>query len=57
MAILGGLFLHFPVYLVYLMVMSEEFTKCVLGLLRYFSRKWIHDLTQTVSLPSPAPDI
>ncbi len=57
MAILGGLVLHLPVYLVYLMVMSEEFTKCVLGLLRYFSRKWIHDLTQTVGLPSPSPDI
>ena len=57
MAILGGLVLHLPVYLVYLMVMTEEFTKCVLGLRRYFSRKWIHDLTQTVDLPSPAPDI
>jgi putative MATE family efflux protein len=57
MAILGGLVLHLPVYLVYLMVMSEEFTKCVLGLRRYFSRKWIHDLTQTVDLPSAALDI
>lgn len=57
MAVLGGLILHLPVYLVYLMVMSEEFTKCVLGLRRYFSRKWIHDLTQTVDLPSPAPGI
>ena len=54
MAILGGLILHLPVYLVYLMVMSEEFTKCVLGLRRYFSRKWIHDLTQTVKSPPPS---
>jgi hypothetical protein len=32
-------------------VMSEELTKCILGLRRYFSRKWIHDLTQTVKSP------
>lgn len=56
MAVLGGFLLHLPVYWVYLMVMSEEFTKCILGLRRYFSRKWIHDLTQAVSLPSPAQD-
>ena len=53
MALLGGVILHLPVYLVYLMVMSEELTKCILGLQRYFSRKWIHDLTQTISIPSP----
>jgi len=57
MAVLGGFILHLPVYWVYLMVMSEELTKCILGLRRYFSRKWIHDLTQAVTLPSPAPDI
>jgi putative MATE family efflux protein len=45
MAVLGGIILHLPVYWVYLMVMSEELTKCILGLQRYFSRKWIHDLT------------
>lgn len=45
MAILGGFVLHLPVYWVYLMVMSEELTKCILGLRRYFSHKWIHDLT------------
>ena len=57
MAVLGGFILHLPVYWVYLMVMSEELTKCILGLRRYFSRKWIHDLTGTVSLPSPSIDI
>ena len=56
MAILGGFILHLPVYWVYLMVMSEELTKFILGLQRYFSHKWIHDLAQTVSIPSPAPD-
>jgi putative MATE family efflux protein len=57
MAVLGGFILHLPVYWVYLMVMSEELTKCILGLRRYFSRKWIHDLAQTVTLPSPSLDI
>jgi putative MATE family efflux protein len=57
MALLGGFLLHLPVYWVYLMVMSEELTKCILGLRRYFSRKWIHDLTQTVNFPSPVLDI
>ena len=51
MAILGGFILHLPVYWVYLFVMSEELLKCILGLRRYFSRKWIHDLTQTVTSP------
>ena len=57
MAVLGGFILHLPVYWVYLMVMSEEFTKCILGLRRYFSQKWIHDLAQTVNLPLPAQEL
>jgi len=57
LAILGGFYLHLPVYYVYLMVMSEELTKCLLGLRRYFSRKWIHDLTQPTNLPSPSPEL
>ena len=56
MAILGGFILHLPVYWVYLMVMSEELTKCILGLRRYFSRKWINDLTQTVNIPPSVVD-
>lgn len=57
LAVLGGFVLHLPVYWVYLMVMSEELTKCILGLRRYFSCKWIHDLTENVSLPSPAMNV
>jgi putative MATE family efflux protein len=57
MAVLGGFILHLPVYWVYLMVMSEELTKCILGLRRYFSRKWIHDLTEDVKLPCPVMNI
>jgi putative MATE family efflux protein len=45
MALLGAFVFHLPVHWVYLMVMSEEATKFLLGLRRYFSRKWIHDLT------------
>jgi putative MATE family efflux protein len=56
MAVLGGLILHLPVYLVYLMVMSEELTKCILGLRRYYSRKWIHNLTQTDNRLPPTPE-
>jgi len=58
MAVLGGFLLHLPVYWVYLMTMSEELTKCILGLRRYFSRKWIHDLTQAVqTAPSIAESV
>lgn len=48
MAFLGGFVFHLPVYWVYLMVLSEEITKCILGMFRVFSRKWIHNLAQTV---------
>jgi putative MATE family efflux protein len=45
MAYLGAFVFDFPVYLVYLCAMSEEATKWVLGIHRYFSRKWINNLT------------
>ncbi len=57
MAILGGFVLHLPVYWVYLMVMSEELTKCILGLRRYFSQRWIHDLVEGVNLAPPIMDV
>jgi putative MATE family efflux protein len=47
-AIIGAFVLHLPVYVVYFMVMSEEFLKWVLGLRRFFSRKWIHDMAGRV---------
>ena len=56
LAMLGGFVLHLPVYWVYLLVMSEELTKCILGLKRYFSRKWIHNLTGTVSVITPSQE-
>ena len=48
MAYLGANVFHFPVYLVYLCAMSEEVTKWFLGMARYRSRKWIHDLAAQV---------
>ena len=48
MAYLGAFIFHFPVYLVYLCAMSEEATKWILGINRYFSRKWINNLAAQV---------
>ena len=45
----GAFVLHLPIHLVYLLTMSEELVKWSLGLWRYFSKKWIHNLTETVS--------
>jgi putative MATE family efflux protein len=43
-AYVGAFVLHLPVYLVYLMVMLEEFAKAFASGWRFVSRKWIHDL-------------
>jgi Na+-driven multidrug efflux pump len=48
MAFFTAFVLHWPVYWVYLAIMSEELLKWVIGMLRIFSKKWIHNLTQTV---------
>ncbi len=53
LAILGGIVFHLPVYWVYLLVMTEEVTKWLVGIPRYLSRKWIHNLARTVSVQSP----
>ncbi len=48
LAAMGVFVFHLPVHWVYLLAMSEEVTKCCLGLIRFFSRKWIHNLTHTL---------
>jgi Na+-driven multidrug efflux pump len=48
LAFIGAFIFHLPVYWVYLLVMSEELVKWLFGLYRFFSRKWIHNLAQTV---------
>ncbi len=48
LAFAGAFVFHLPVYWVYLLVMAEEVTKWVLGAYRFFSRKWIHNLVNSV---------
>ena len=48
MAYFAAFVLNLPVYYVYLFAMSEEVTKWLLGVPRYRSRKWIHNLAQQV---------
>ena len=50
----GAFLFHLPIYFVYALTLSEEITKLSVGLWRYFSKKWINDMTQRVeslSLP------
>jgi Na+-driven multidrug efflux pump len=48
MAAFSAFVLRLTVWWVYTFIMSEEILKWVLGLRRYFSRRWINDLAQTV---------
>ena len=45
----GAFLFHLPIYFVYALTLSEEVTKFSIGLKRYFSKKWINDLTSRVS--------
>ena len=49
LAFYGAFVWHLPVYWVYLLVMSEELVKWSIGLWRFFSRRWIHNLAVAVS--------
>lgn len=44
LAVLFGLILDFPLHIVVLIIIIEEALKAVLGLFRYRSNKWIHDV-------------
>lgn len=46
LAVIAGLVLHQPVYIVYLLIMSEEAVKYLVALFRFFSRRWIHNLVR-----------
>jgi Na+-driven multidrug efflux pump len=50
LAYIGAFVFNLPVYWVYLLVMSEEFLKWFFGMFRFISRKWIHNVAQTVEL-------
>jgi putative MATE family efflux protein len=45
-ALIGAFVFRFPVTGVVLMIMSEEVVKMGIGLWRFFSRRWINNLTQ-----------
>ncbi len=49
LALLGGMVLHLPVYVVYLMVVGDEAVKYGIALWRFFSKRWINNLAQAVS--------
>lgn len=47
LTIFTGLYLHWPITVVYLLSLCEEVIKCIFGMVRFFTKKWIHDLVQT----------
>lgn len=40
--------LQLPIYLVYLFIYSEEICKWAIGMWRFFSRRWVHNLAEAV---------
>jgi putative MATE family efflux protein len=44
-ALLGAFVFDLPVYWVYLMVMTEELLKWFIAMRRFFSQRWIHNVT------------
>jgi putative MATE family efflux protein len=50
---IGAFVFGLPIYLVYALTLTEEFTKACVGLWRYFSKRWINDMTQRVEAISP----
>ncbi len=49
LAALGAFVFGLPLQFVYLLALSEEITKLIAGLWRYFSKKWINNMTQVVA--------
>ncbi len=49
LALLGAFVWDLPVYWVYLMVMSEEAFKWGLAMRRFFTRRWMHNVTHTIA--------
>jgi Na+-driven multidrug efflux pump len=50
MAVIGGLLLHLPIYIVYAMVFVEEVYKFILGIFRYRKKKWLRNIISTDSV-------
>ena len=51
LALLGGFVFHLPVYYVYLLALSDEAVKAVIGMRRVFSRRWINNLVKGFDQP------
>lgn len=47
LAFIGGLVLHLPIQWVYVLVVLEEVVKCIIGVNRLKSKKWINNLAST----------
>ncbi|WP_097015409.1 MATE family efflux transporter [Anaerocolumna aminovalerica] len=50
MAVIGGLLLHLPIFVVYALVFMEEIYKSILGIIRYRKKKWLRNIISTDSL-------
>jgi Na+-driven multidrug efflux pump len=48
LAVIAGLVLRLPVYVVYAVIMSEELVKYGIAMWRLLSRRWIHNLVKAV---------
>lgn len=49
LTILGAFVWHFPVYMVYGLAIMEEIAKCILGLMRLKSGRWIRNVTHDMT--------
>jgi Na+-driven multidrug efflux pump len=47
--IIGAFVLKLPVYAVYALAISEEAVKCLLGIIRLRSGKWIRNVTHNMA--------
>jgi Na+-driven multidrug efflux pump len=46
LTILGAFLFKLPVYTVYALAILEEISKCIIGIIRLKSGKWIKDVTR-----------
>lgn len=54
LAYVGAFVLHLPVYWVYPLALAEEFVKWLIVLRRFFSRRWIHNVTHALPVEAAA---
>ena len=49
LTVLGGLYWGVGALIVYLLAQSEEFIKCIFGIQRFLTKKWIKNVTIDIS--------